>query len=151
WNSYTTILPNTVPVVSPVYTAPVQNEKTYTVVAGDSLWAIANKNNTTVRDLKEVNRLSTDAIYVGQVLRIPTDRVDTAPTVGGTTPPAGATTSATGTPGTTQPVSPVYTVNYKVVAGDTLSRIAAKNGTTVTVIKNMNNLTSDMIYVGQIL
>jgi len=45
----------------------------------------------------------------------------------------------------------VYTVNYTVVAGDTLSGIAVKNGTTVTAIKNANNLTSDMIYIGQVL
>ncbi|THE11910.1 LysM peptidoglycan-binding domain-containing protein [Bacillus timonensis] len=139
WNSYTTTLPNTVPVVSPVYTGPVQNYKTYTVVAGDTLWVIANSNDTTVSELKEVNGLTSDSLYVGQVLRVPTDEV---------TAPAPSPVPAGDDGGTT---APAYTVNYTVVAGDTLSAIATKNGTTVTAIKNANNLTSDMIYVGQVL
>ncbi|MFS0821418.1 LysM peptidoglycan-binding domain-containing protein [Bacillus sp. 1P02SD] len=132
WNSYTTTLPNTVPVVSPVYTGPVQNYKTYTVAAGDTLWVIANRNGTTVSQLKDANGLTSDSLYVGQVLRVPTDEA-----VSVVTPPT--------------PPAPAYTVNYTVVSGDTLSAIAAKNGTTVTAIKNANNLTSDMIYVGQVL
>ncbi|MEH7224649.1 LysM peptidoglycan-binding domain-containing protein [Bacillus sp. JJ1566] len=135
WNSYTTTLPNTVPVVSPVYTAPVQNYKMYTVAAGDTLWLIANRNNITVSELKEANGLISDSLFVGQVLRVPTDEVAT------TVPPPPPPTET----------APAYTVNYTVVAGDTLSAIAAKNGTTVTAIKNANNLTSDMIYVGQVL
>ncbi|MEH7386028.1 LysM peptidoglycan-binding domain-containing protein [Bacillus sp. JJ1521] len=137
WNNYTTTLPNTVPVVSPIYTGPVQNYKTYTVASGDTLWAIANRNDTSVTELKDANGLATDSLFVGQVLRIPTDVV--APTA----PPPTGTVSGT--------TAPVYTVNYTVIAGDTLSAIAAKNGTTVTAIKNANNLTSDMIYVGQVL
>lgn len=132
WNSYTTTLPNTVPVVSPVYTGPVQNYKTYTVVAGDTLWVIANRNDITVSELKEENGLTSDSLYVGQVLRVPTNE-----SVSVVTPPA--------------PPAPVYTMNYTVVAGDTLSGIATKNDTTVTAIKNANNLTTDMIYVGQVL
>lgn len=135
WNSYTTTLPNTVPVVSPIYTGPVQTYKTYTVVAGDTLWGVANRNDTTVNDLKEANGLTSDSLFVGQVLRIPTDEVETVVTPV-TPPPAPA---------------PAYTVNYTVVGGDTLTAIAAKNDTTVTAIKNANNLTSDMIYVGQVL
>jgi LysM repeat protein len=138
WNSYTTTLPNTVPVVSPVYMGPAQNYKTYTVSAGDTLWGIANRNDTTVSELRDANGLTTDSLFVGQVLRIPTDEASVV------TPPA---TPAPET-GTT---TPAYTVNYTVVAGDTLSGIAVKNGTTVTAIKNANNLTSDMIYVGQVL
>ncbi|MEW5322237.1 LysM peptidoglycan-binding domain-containing protein [Geobacillus thermoleovorans] len=43
----------------------------YTVRAGDSLYAIAQKYGVTVADLKTANRLSTDTIYVGQTLTIP--------------------------------------------------------------------------------
>ncbi len=138
WNRYTTTLPNTVPVVSPVYTGPVQNYKMYTVAAGDTLWGIANRNDTTVSGVKEANGLISDSLFVGQVLRIPTDVV-TAPA-----PPP----PTTGTVGTT---TPAYTANYTVVAGDTLTAIATKNDTTVTALKSANNLTSDMIYVGQVL
>jgi len=40
---------------------------------------------------------------------------------------------------------------YTVVSGDTLSGIAGRNGTTVNAIKTLNGLTSDNIYVGQVL
>ncbi|WP_077619839.1 LysM peptidoglycan-binding domain-containing protein [Bacillus sinesaloumensis] len=139
WNSYTTTLPNTVPVVSPVYTGPVQSVSTYTVVSGDTLWGIANRNGTTVDELRAANGLTTDSLFVGQVLRIPT----TGGSIEVAEPPP-VTAPA-------QPVAPAYTVNYTVVGGDTLSAIAVKNGTTVTAIKTANNLTSDMIYVGQVL
>ena len=39
----------------------------------------------------------------------------------------------------------------KVKRGDTLSEIAVANKTTVSKIKTINNLKSNMIYVGQIL
>lgn len=41
------------------------------------------------------------------------------------------------------------TSNYTVVKGDTLSGIAHKNGTTVTALKQANNLSSDTIRIGQ--
>jgi len=41
------------------------------------------------------------------------------------------------------------TSTYTVVKGDTLSGIAHKNGTTVTALKQANNLSSDTIRVGQ--
>lgn len=40
---------------------------------------------------------------------------------------------------------------HTVVSGDTLSRIATRYNTTVQNIRNLNNLTSDLIRVGQIL
>lgn len=42
-------------------------------------------------------------------------------------------------------------VYYTVVQGDTLSSIAARFGTTVPAIMQANGLTSDLIYVGQVL
>lgn len=44
---------------------------TYVVRAGDNLSVIARRHNTTVRDLKAVNSLSTDTIRVGQRLKLP--------------------------------------------------------------------------------
>jgi LysM repeat protein len=61
--------------------------------------------------------------------------------------PTGPKATATVTPGT--PVTTAKT--YKVVSGDTLSGIAAKFGTTVTKLKTLNRLTSDVISVGQVL
>ena len=44
----------------------------YTVIAGDSLWSIAKKLNTTVEQLKQLNNLSSNLLTIGQVLKIPT-------------------------------------------------------------------------------
>jgi peptidoglycan endopeptidase LytE len=43
----------------------------------------------------------------------------------------------------------VVVKSYTVVSGDTLSKIAAKFGVTVTALKAANNLTSDIIKLGQ--
>ncbi|WP_034550939.1 LysM peptidoglycan-binding domain-containing protein [Carnobacterium funditum] len=44
--------------------------KSYKVLPGDSLWAIANKLNTSVAKLKEWNYLKTDIIFVGQAILV---------------------------------------------------------------------------------
>lgn len=94
----------------------------YIVVAGDSLWSIARKFNTTVDAIKKLNNLTSDVILVGQKLLIPTSN-------GSITPPT-------------------YTM-YTVVAGDSLWSIARKFDTTVDAIKRLNNLTSDILWIGQ--
>ncbi|MCH1625200.1 LysM peptidoglycan-binding domain-containing protein [Ferdinandcohnia quinoae] len=86
WNSYATTLPtqvsvssktvsgtnvNTVDSVDNLNNTATQQFKTYTVVSGDSLWAIATRNNTTVNAIKEVNGLISDSVNIGQVLKIP--------------------------------------------------------------------------------
>lgn len=45
--------------------------ETYTVKAGDTLYSIANKNNTTVDNLKVINNLDSNTLSVGQVLKLP--------------------------------------------------------------------------------
>ena len=52
-------------------TTPNTNSgKTYTVKSGDSLWSIAQKNNTSIAQLKSANNLHSDLILVGQVLKL---------------------------------------------------------------------------------
>ncbi|RST77099.1 peptidoglycan endopeptidase [Siminovitchia acidinfaciens] len=46
------------------------NATTYKVVSGDTLGRIASKYRTTVAQLKQLNGLRSDLIYVGQVLRL---------------------------------------------------------------------------------
>lgn len=48
--------------------------RTYTVKAGDSLWAIAAKqlgNGNRYKEIKSLNGMSSDTIYAGQVLKLP--------------------------------------------------------------------------------
>ena len=49
---------------------PVSNDKTYTVVKGDSLWKIAQKFNTSVDAIKRKNNLTSNTLSIGQILKI---------------------------------------------------------------------------------
>ena len=95
---------------------------TYTVKSGDSLWKIANQYGITVNELKSLNDLTSDILSIGQVLQIPSS-------------------SSSNNSGST----------YTVKAGDSLWNIANKYGITVDELKNLNNLTSNTLSIGQIL
>lgn len=57
---------------TPTPTPPSQdNYINYTVKAGDSLWLIANKYNTTVDAIKKLNNLTSNNLSIGQVLKVP--------------------------------------------------------------------------------
>lgn len=51
--------------------AAAPKQVTYKVRKGDSLWEIANKHNVSVSRLKQLNRLRSNSIQTGKVLRIP--------------------------------------------------------------------------------
>ena len=46
------------------------NQNAHKVVSGDSLWMLSQKYNVSVTQLKSLNRLSSDTIYVGQTLKV---------------------------------------------------------------------------------
>lgn len=95
----------------------------YTVEKGDSLYKIAEIKNTSVSKLKEVNELgNSDVIYIGQSLII--------------SKPANS--------------EPVYT-KYTIKKGDSLWKIANENNMTVKELKEINELRSDLIFVGEYL
>lgn len=137
----------------------------YTVKSGDSLWAISKTNGLTVTQLKQYNSLSSDTIYIGQKLTL-TPAVkyivksgDTLWLISqkyATTPDKIishnnlATTSiypnqilyipTSSTAPTTRP-APVLSwpsVTYMVRAGDTVSGVASKFGTTAANIMKYN-------------
>lgn len=53
-----------------IRTGSTGSGKTYTVVAGDTLWGIARRYGTTVDKLRELNGITGSLIYPGDVLRV---------------------------------------------------------------------------------
>lgn len=54
--------------------APDPGTSTYVVQAGDSLWLIAQRYNTTVDAIKRLNGLTSDLLNIGQILKIPSSQ-----------------------------------------------------------------------------
>ncbi|OCA84635.1 C40 family peptidase [Bacillus sp. FJAT-27986] len=114
------------------------DSNSYTIKKGDTLSAIANKSGTTVAALKQVNQLKSDLIYPNQVLKI----ISTSPT-------KPATTKKTAQAKIPSQTSSAKT--YKVVSGDSLSKIAAKYKVSINNLIEWNNLKSTIIYPNQVL
>ena len=102
-----------------------EDTTTYTVKSGDTLYKIAERYNTTVTDIMALNNLKTSILSIGQVLKIPQKS-------------------------TTLPSTSNY-IEYVVKRGDNLYSIANKYGTTVSEIKNLNNLSTNNLSIGQTL
>lgn len=49
---------------------PVEDDITYVVKAGDTLYKIAQKYGTTVDELKKLNNLVSDVLSIGKILII---------------------------------------------------------------------------------
>ena len=94
---------------------------TYTVKSGDSLSTIATKYGTTYQKLAALNGIGIPYLIIpGEVLKL-----------------TSTTTTSTAE-------------YYKIVSGDSLSRIAAKYGTTTTKLASLNNISNvNLIYAGE--
>jgi len=102
---------------------------TYIVKSGDSLWKIANSYDTTVDEIKKTNNLKSNFLNVGQELIIPVKKIvveENQPNVSDQ-------------------------IKYVVVKGDNLYSIANKYNVTVDEIKKANNLTNNILQIGQVL
>ena len=93
----------------------------YVVKKGDTLWSIANNFNVSVNDLKNANNKSNNSLSIGEQLIIP-----------------GKSTGEN-----------VSTIIYTVKSGDNLYSIARRYNVTVNEIKSLNNLTSNLLSIGQ--
>lgn len=119
----------------------------YTVKAGDSLWKIANQHGLSLSQLKSINHLSSDLIYPGQKLVVKSGATSTSITTSSQSTVTNQVTNQTTTP-VSRPSANTQ-ASYTVKAGDSLWAIATKHGLSVSQLKSLNQLSSDMIYPGQ--
>jgi LysM repeat protein len=110
---------------------------TYTVKQGDSLWAIAKRNNVSLNEIYSANALNKSSVLkLGQEIRIPVE--------------GGTGVINTVKADTFQPSGyNMATENYTVRSGDTLSKIAKKYDTSIGAIKASNGKGTDMIRLGE--
>nr|WP_279097676.1 LysM peptidoglycan-binding domain-containing protein [Aerococcus urinaeequi] len=125
----------------------------YTVVAGDTLNKIAADFDTTAQNLRDLNGISGDLILVGQQLKVKGE-VSQETTVEQTAPVAEETveTEVEATPVVEETVNNYVADvngNYTVVAGDSINKIAGQFGVSASELRAQNNLSSDLILVGQ--
>lgn len=105
----------------------------YTVKAGDNLYNIAKKYNTTVDKIKRDNNLQSNNLTIGKILLIEdTSDQSTIEECFGE-----------------EYEAPSSNITYTVQKGDNLYSIANKYNTTVNEIKSLNNLTSNNLSIGQ--
>lgn len=103
----------------------------YTVKKGDNLYSIAQKNNLDLNILMKDNALTNNILKIGQVLKI---RI-----------PSGVTYEVEECFGNDYSGGQSYVVQK----GDNLYSIARKFNTTVDLIKQKNNLKTNILSIGQ--
>ena len=94
----------------------------YTVQRGDTLWSIAKKLNTSVNELKRINNLNNNLLYINQELIVPT-----------------------------YSLAEDSNITYKVKKGDTLYSISKEYGISIDDLKQYNNLTTNFLSPGNII
>jgi len=99
------------------------SKNTYIVQKGDSLYQIAKKYNITVDELKKINNLNTNTLSIGQILNIPNKETEENKNF----------------------------ISYTVQKGDNLYQIGNKYNVTINKLKELNNLSSNILSIGQIL
>lgn len=156
---------------------PASLEGYYVVQKGDSLWYIASKNNTTVDNIKKLNNLSSNTLQIGQLLKLPgsseeneveseniyivkkgdslysiskiygilVDELKKANNLTSNNLSIGQTLIIPSKNESTNQIT------YVVKKGDSLWLIANKYDTTIEKIKTTNNLTSNLLSIGQVL
>ena len=144
---------------------------TYKVMKGDTLYGIAKKLDTSIDELKKINNLTSNTLSIGQILKVPAKTIDTGETELYQVQKGDTLYSIANKYGITLkelkainnlendnlaigqllnvPSGLSLASSYTVSSGDTLYSIAKKFDTTVDKLKKANNLTSNMLAVGQ--
>jgi hypothetical protein len=141
----------------------------YVVKKGDTLYGIANKYNVSVDNLKSYNNLSTDSLSIGQIIKIPDNKVNSneyvvksGDSLYSISRKYGVSVdelmSVNNLKSTVLSVGQVLkipnsgevtNVIYTVKKGDSLWSIAKNNKTTVDAIVKLNNLSNANLSIGQ--
>ena len=126
-----TILPGQILIIKETETPP--KPTTYKVQKGDTLYSISQKFNTTVDEIKRLNNITSNNIYINQELYIPT---------------------STSSPSTPLPIPPIdddeneeYS-EYIVQKGDSLWKISRDYNITVKELIELNNLATTTLQIG---
>jgi LysM repeat protein len=113
---------------TPTAPAPLASGGSYTVRTGDSLYRIATKLGVRLTDLLSTNGLKLNSLILpGQQLSVPP---------GATVPPVQTPSTPPAAPGA---------ATYVVRAGDSLSRIASRSGTTLGALLSANSMTASSL------
>ena len=99
------------------------NKEIYIVKRGDTLYSIARDNNISVAELKNINNITNNTIYVGQELYLKNKILEEEPNENDDI--------------------------YVVKKGDTLYSISKKLNISINTLKALNKLNTNEIYVGQ--
>ena len=95
------------------------SEDYYVVKSGDTLYSIAKKYNTTVDEIKKLNNLTSNTLTINQQLKIPSNEQTKDEII------------------------------YTVQKGDNLYSISKRYGLTQQELMDYNNLTSNLLSIGQ--
>lgn len=135
--------------------------RVHTVAQSQTMFSISRQYGVTVQQLLEWNNLTSPDLRIGQQIFVEAPRTAAPPTPTPTpapTPPS-ATTPTAPQPSAPTPTTPAdrlaldregprYTY-HTVRAGETLSGIARQHNISLTELRNFNNISGDVISVGQ--
>ena len=113
----------------------IPSNNQYVVEKGDTLYSISRKTGVSVSDLIIINGLSSTVLQIGQVLNLTSTVIDI---------PIGSSCMGRGY------VETNY-ITHTVKKGDNLYSIGRMYGVSVDSIKKLNNLSSNLLNIGQVL
>ena len=109
----------------------------HVVKRGETLLGIANRYGTTMTKLMQQNSLKKEGVWVGQKIKVPA----------GSNIAATATSTAKSKTASSKPKRVTHTVKR----GDTLTKIAASYGVSMSKIQQANKMKSGEVQIGQTL
>lgn len=139
YNSPSPVVPTApTPTATPTVTPTQQTGKVYTVVSGDNLSTIAQRNGMTLQQLQALNPEITNPnlIKLGQQIKLGSGTTPT-PTQTPTTPTAPTTPTPYNTPTPTTPTAPVAPVDTSNLSSEELARRAGEAGLSVSEYQSL--------------